>query len=62
MFAKRLAIAALLSASAMPWAWAADAASAKDIDLHRMGWLPSDVYDVGDGESDEDDAEQKNDR
>ncbi len=49
MFAKRLAIAALLSASALPWAWAADAASAKDIDLHRMGWLPSDVYDVGEG-------------
>ena len=46
---KRLAIAMLLLAIAMPRALAADAASAKDLDLHRMGWLPSDVYDVGEG-------------
>ena len=49
MLPKRLATAALLSASAMPWAWAADPASAGDIDLHRLGWLPSEVYDVGEG-------------
>jgi hypothetical protein len=28
---------------------AADKGAAKDLDLHRMGWLPSDVYDVGEG-------------
>jgi diguanylate cyclase (GGDEF)-like protein len=49
MDSKRLAIAALLCASVMPPAWAADAASAKDLDLERMGWLPSEAYDVGEG-------------
>ncbi|HWS77139.1 MAG TPA: diguanylate cyclase [Thermomonas sp.] len=49
MHPKRLAIAALLFASAMPSAWAAGAASPKGLDLHRMGWLPSEVYDVGEG-------------
>ena len=49
MHRNRLALAALLIASAMPCAWAADKVPAKDLDLHRMGWLPSDVYDVGEG-------------
>lgn len=52
MHPKRLAILALLIASAMPCAWAADKAPAqpaKDFDLQRMGWLPSDTYDVGEG-------------
>ena len=45
---QRLLIAALLFA-AMPKAWTAEASSPKDLDLHRMGWLPSDVYDVREG-------------
>jgi len=49
MHLKRLAIAAVLCATAMLQAWAADPASGKDLDLERMGWLPSDVYDVGEG-------------
>lgn len=49
MLPMRLAIATLLLASALPWAAADGAVSAKDLDLHRMGWLPSDVYDVGEG-------------
>ena len=49
MHPKRLAIATLLFASAMPWAWAAGDGVPKDLDLHRMGWLPSSVYDVGEG-------------
>jgi diguanylate cyclase (GGDEF)-like protein len=51
---KRLAIAALqfaavLLAAALPCAWAAAPASTASLDLHRMGWLPSDVFDVGEG-------------
>lgn len=49
MFVKHLAIVLLLSASVMPWASAADRTPAGDIDLQRIGWLPSDVYDVGEG-------------
>ena len=46
---KRLPTVLLLLATAMPQASAADGASPKDLDLHRMGWLPSDAYDVGEG-------------
>jgi len=49
MLVKRLALVALLIAPAMACAWAAGRASPRDVDLHRMGWLPSDVYDVGEG-------------
>lgn len=47
-----IAVLLLLIAPALACASAADAASAqpaKDLDLHRMGWLPSDIYDVGEG-------------
>ena len=49
MSPKRLAIAALLLAAAPSPAWAGDAAFPKQFDLNRMGWLPSDVYDAGEG-------------
>ncbi|HQX94119.1 MAG TPA: diguanylate cyclase [Thermomonas sp.] len=49
MPAKHIALAALLCASALPCTAAAGAAVPKDLDLQRMGWLPSEVYDVGEG-------------
>ena len=49
MHPNRLAIAALSFAIAMPRAWATDAALAKDFDLHRRGWLPSDAHEAGEG-------------